>query len=459
MEEDNDSIINEYCDRKSGVLSRNGLSEETKLDEVANLDKVKDTDASNNSAPMYEVSPPTMSDMFNLMTNMQRELEALKRGHGSSNPSSTLIGSKSGPGGPKLTTRHRLIHDMSSTEEDEDPDSDAILSDNYDDCASKLGSKRATSKTNKRKADIQTSSKNKQQKRNEDDYPKVDDSAEVRPQCDDIELKEFAAQYETQKIEPGESVQQWVADLIHTMFTGVNEEKIKKVVDNLKMPANLYLDPPRVNPEIWKNVVAPKQILDFKLQNIMTRQSQAAVLLTQYVDNIFKEMAAVPKEEGEKRQEIKSKALMICDAIALLGQNAQEATMSRRHVIQFAIQNEKLRKRLMKVPLHKNGVPNTFLFGDDLTQPLKDADDDRKMSYKINPKSVLEKSEYARRQKSSYNYNNYKSKNYHPASKTSRYRKPEHQFKYNHKENKENKSLKKQSSEKNKDTPKKKDRF
>ena len=74
MEEDNDSIINEYCDRKSGVLSRNGLSEETKLDEVANLDKVKDTDASNNSAPMYEVSPPTMSDMFNLMTNMQREL-------------------------------------------------------------------------------------------------------------------------------------------------------------------------------------------------------------------------------------------------------------------------------------------------------------------------------------------------------------------------------------------------
>ena len=439
MEEDSENIINQYFDQNNsykGVLSESAS-------DVSSLDKVK-AGASNGgsvaTAPMYEVNPPSMADVYKIMTNMQKELEALKRGQGPSNSStSTMLTTR-----PTLTTRQ--LHSISTSEEDD------ILSDSYDDFSRKSGSKRA--KSEKRQLDTP----NKQQKKEDGDTPKGRDTVEARPECDDInsELKEFASQYETKKIEPGESVLQKVADLINSMFVGVNEEKIKQIVDNLKMPANIYLDPPRVNPEIWKNVVQPKQILDFKLQNIMTRQSQSAVILTQYVDKLFKELAEVPKEEVEKRQRIKDNALMICDALALLGQNAQEATMSRRHIIQYAIKNEKLRKVLMKVPLANNGVPNSFLFGDDLTQPLKDADEDRKMSYKINPKSVLEKSDYSRKQNSSY-YSQ-KSKNYNQASKTAKYRNSD-KYNYHKKEKKENKRPTEKKIDQYKDTTQKKDRY
>ena len=105
------------------------------------------------------------------------------------------------------------------------------------------------------------------------------------------------------------------------------------------------------------------------------------------VDEIFDERSKLDiNDKKQEREALKRKASKICDAISLLGDNAHANIKNRRENMKFAIPDVTLRKRLLKVPNHKEGVPNQYLYGDDLGEQMKSADEARRVMNKIKPR-------------------------------------------------------------------------
>ena len=218
---------------------------------------------------LSQVQQPSLSEMFNMMTAMQRKIEAMHNvGGPMRGPKETLRSSPTPPElathstssyaeyevrsrskrGPKFSQSHYKYndHDMSSSEEDGEigRDTDCLNSD-YD---QKLPAARAN-------AEILKNQKRKAGKVQEEPQEKLQKTS-------DKEIMEFAAQYQQEEQTPGDNIEPWLADVINGMFTSPVKENVNKILKDIKMPGNLYLEVPRVNVEVWDNVLHHKKIQD-----------------------------------------------------------------------------------------------------------------------------------------------------------------------------------------------------
>jgi hypothetical protein len=119
------------------------------------------------------------------------------------------------------------------------------------------------------------------------------------------------------------------------------------------------------------------------MQKLMGRQKDVTVLLAQFLNELFIERKNTPEEKTEEREALKKKAHKICDIISLLGDAAKDSLVQRREQLQYAVSDPIVRKEMMKAPLTNEGVPNTFLFGDNLAEVMKKSDDSRKIQTKF----------------------------------------------------------------------------
>jgi hypothetical protein len=162
---------------------------------------------------------------------------------------------------------------------------------------------------------------------------------------------------------------------------------IERILTEIKMPGNLYVEVPKVNPEIFAKAIYAKKMADVSTQSLLQRQSEVAAILATVVDDIFDERSKMDvNEKKQERDSLKRKAQKLCDALSLLGDSAQNATKKRRDNLQYAIPDINLRKRLMKVPTHKDGVPNTYLFGDDLGDQIKSSLENKRIMDQMKPR-------------------------------------------------------------------------
>jgi len=212
---------------------------------------------------------------------------------------------------------HNLSPRSSDDPNDQESDfTDRVLESDYDE---KTKKEKKSQKSYKRKND---------HKKKENVPPKK----VVEP-----ELLDFASQYEVKKEEPGKQLSPWVATMVNAMFTSPNTQNVETITKGIEMPANLYLDVPKVNSEICEKVIVKKKMSDLQDQKQAKKQVQIAVLLTQLVDDIFTEYEQMSADKVDEKASLRAKAVRICDVISVLGQHSKDITLSRRSNLQFAI--------------------------------------------------------------------------------------------------------------------------
>ena len=172
----------------------------------------------------------------------------------------------------------------------------------------------------------------------------------------------FAEQFENKVVEVGDSILPWVAGLVNNMFYEPNLKKVEEIQGDIKVPSNLYIETPRVNPEIWNKADQTKRNIDINLQHILKRQGEAATLLAQLVDKTMIEKAEAT--EPDVKEEKNQLAFKLFEVLSLLGAAAKDTNDGRRKNLKYAVSDYALRKQLAEVPKLVEGVPPTYLFGD-----------------------------------------------------------------------------------------------
>ncbi len=167
------------------------------------------------------------------------------------------------------------------------------------------------------------------------------------------------------------------------MFHEPNSEKIDAIQKEIKVPANLYVAVPKVNPEIWNKAYLSKKMQDLRMQHMLKREADVAVLLAKQVEAIMIRRSKLDDDEVEGKKLLEEQAMEISNAIALLGAASKESNERRRETLKEAIPDIILRKQLLKTPTVVDGVPTTYLFGDDLPEQIKTADESRRLFGKM----------------------------------------------------------------------------
>ena len=307
---------------------------------------------------------------------------------------------------PNVRKDHTISSSQESSdmEEGEDRDSDVLHSD-YDESARKrkfIDSYKIPHKTKKARV--------------EDTLSEKENEEAQKDEC------LFASQFQVKQEVLGEKVTPWIADMVNRMFQEPNLEKVESIQKEIRVPANLYLEVPKVNPEIWNKAFVPKKMQDVKVQHMLKKQGEVAVMLTQIVDELMIERAEM-EQDDLGRDKCERQALKISNVLALLGAASKDANDQRKNTLKDAIVDPILRKQLMNNPTVKDGVPATYLFGDDLTDQLKTADESRRVFSKLKPAMATHSNTYQ-------NTNMDKSKNEKPWEKY-----PRNQYNYKQKDN------------------------
>ena len=200
MEDDNMEIINNYSSKFAEKLP-----EELQEKDIVGVEHVGDNTKHGGEiekvSSLSQVQQPSLSEMFNMMTAMQRKIEAMHNvGGPMRGPKETLRSSPTPPSntssyaeyearsrskrGPKFTQSHYNDHDLSSSDEEEGEigrNADCLNSD-YDE---KLPAARAA-------AEILKNQKRKAGKVQEEPQEKLQKTS-------DKEIMEFAAQYQQEE--------------------------------------------------------------------------------------------------------------------------------------------------------------------------------------------------------------------------------------------------------------------
>ena len=395
MEEDGLDILKTYVDNIDNKLSTETTKFNDTLEGQGHPGEFQDGGTTETAAiPLNEVQAPSMQEVFKMMTDMQRQLTALQHGvpmRGSKSnrdaPSTTkqLVSgnasyyegtSKRGPDYYMPEKHHSRDHDVSSSEiDDEEEEAFKIHAD--EDSSEFESNQIRAAKTSTANNDKSRKRKGGHQVHDEPPNKKSDDKTTQ-------ELAEFAAQYQQEVQKPGDNLEPWLAKVINGMFTAPVKENVNKILKEVKMPANLYLEVPKVNIEVWDNVIYNKKMQDCNMQKLITRQKDVAVLLSQFVNDLFLEREQLPVENTLGREDLKNKAMRICNIISLLGDSAKDSIVHRREILQYAVSDPLIRKEMMKVPYtNEDGIPNTFLFGDNLAEIMKRSDESRRMNAKM----------------------------------------------------------------------------
>ena len=394
MEEDNLDILNSYVDNINNKLSTETTNFTDTLEGQGRSGQDGGAGNERSSIPLNEVQAPSMQEVFKMMTDMQRQLSALQHGvpmrgsksnrdapttakqSASGNTSYYEVGtSKRGPEYYMPVKHHSRDHDVSSSEDDDEEEAFKIHAD--EDSSEFESNQIRAAKTSTANSDKSRKRKGGHQVHEEPPNKKIDDKPTQ-------ELAEFAAQYQQEIQKPGDNLEPWLAKVINGMFTAPVKENVNKILKEIKMPANLYLEVPKVNIEVWDNVIYNKKMQDCNMQKLITRQKDVAVLLSQFVNDLFLERKQLPVEKTVEREDLKNKAMKICNIISLLGDSAKDSIVHRREILQYAVSDPLIRKEMMKVPYtNEDGIPNTFLYGDNLAEIMKRSDESRRMNAKM----------------------------------------------------------------------------
>ena len=133
-------------------------------------------------------------------------------------------------------------------------------------------------------------------------------------------------------------------------------DKLKQLISKYDRPQNCEkLVVPKVNQQMWR-----QKLTDLLFSHIQELVVKVSVAVTKCIDQLLK---ANDKSSPDLRQTVGS----LADAVALLGHCHYEMSMTRRLMLKPA-----LNKEVADVLCSSQTLVTSNLFGDDLSQQLKD---------------------------------------------------------------------------------------
>ena len=187
--------------------------------------------------------------------------------------------------------------------------------------------------------------------------------------------QDFLSKYVNKKKKTGpplnEDYAKWITDLLET---GMEEEAKEDTIKNCLPPDNCQrLDLIRVNSEIFKN--AKK---DVKAEDVMLQRVQRPLIagVNKLVLHMNKFIEAA-KGEGEHPSPDQTMEVM-AQAIALVADSSHELDVRRRAKFKVGLKPE------YKSLCNDNAPVKTLLFGEELSDKIKDIKETNKIAYNVN---------------------------------------------------------------------------
>ena len=141
----------------------------------------------------------------------------------------------------------------------------------------------------------------------------------------------------------------------------MTSDKLKQLISKYDRPQNCEkLVVPKVNQQIWAKLQKRQKLTDLRFSHIQESVVKASVAVTKCIDQLLK---ANDKSSSDLRQTVGS----LTDDVALLGHGHYEMSMTRRLMLKPA-----LNKEVADVLCSPQTIVTSNLFGDDLSQQLKD---------------------------------------------------------------------------------------
>ncbi|XP_046581251.1 uncharacterized protein LOC124288767 [Haliotis rubra] len=172
----------------------------------------------------------------------------------------------------------------------------------------------------------------------------------------------------------GPLVDKGVSDLIDGLVaTRLDEKQRAELFDKHLCPANVQkLKPPRVNTGIWQSMDLEARQRDAKSQKLQEIFLRGLVPLISAVDKL-NDMSNRKSSDHELVNKVSSVMGDIVDGVALIASGNYELSIKRRDAIR-----QNLRAEYKPLCSHSNPVTE-FLFGDDLSDKIKDLSETNKL--------------------------------------------------------------------------------
>lgn len=152
----------------------------------------------------------------------------------------------------------------------------------------------------------------------------------------------------------------------------MEDKKRNDLADKYPVPENVTkLNPPKVNPEIWRIIEAKTRSKDVKLQKIQQFTLRAMVPIMQVIDSL---VAGRDCKESLNFDELVTK---LVDAVALTAVGNADANACRRESIKRDLNEE-----YQAICSNTNPVTQ-MLFGDNITDQLKSITESNKIGFKV----------------------------------------------------------------------------
>lgn len=165
----------------------------------------------------------------------------------------------------------------------------------------------------------------------------------------------------------GTAVLEKVANLVKNICSKkLAPQKLKEKMEKYQHPSNMeLLQTSQVNKLIWDNIQLQARTKDLRLQKIQSGNVKAMIALTYLINDVL---------TGKAGQDKENVLLKLTDALAFLGSSNIDLNHFRRDLFKPELKAEYKN-------LCSNSVPmSTLLFGDDISQQVRDITDANKMS-------------------------------------------------------------------------------
>lgn len=169
-----------------------------------------------------------------------------------------------------------------------------------------------------------------------------------------------------------------LSKLVDTMLSSKADENIKSACDsrNLK-PSNVkFVECPQVNKQVWSCMKRNARLNDLKLQNVQQEFLKSAVPIAKVIDQLH--AGQNKPEELNVRDLIKT----LSDSLTFIGAANIEMVKTRREHIR-----EEVPIKLKSLCNPQTEFSGTSLFGDNLSQTLKEVSEAQKFSEEIRDRS------------------------------------------------------------------------
>jgi len=189
-------------------------------------------------------------------------------------------------------------------------------------------------------------------------------------------LNDISQQY-GEDVDKGPSIDTAIAEIINTFLNRkIPDEKVAKTCQAYAIPRNVSgVAMPKVNPQLWGKLSPTTRSNDLRHQKIQSRLSKGMIPIIQVLATLNQKRSNKESIDASETQNIMRH---LFDAMALLSSADYEISMKRRDAIKPDL-NPTVRSQLCS-PQNK---VTECLFGDDLTQILKDINEVNRVGQKI----------------------------------------------------------------------------